>query len=168
MSTNAPIPKDFQQFSACISNSPFSMLKFHLWFILSLSLLLSLTATALLFVNTATAPPFTYRISPTDTHGSPFCRPPTMKVFHSGLKLDLLLYRTRVIQENRLFGVYWKPSFRHSSSILNKQTKYMYHHSWSHSDIFHFLENTKTVINIKLIWTTNKKSSSLIIEISQI
>ena len=134
---------------------------------LSLSFSLSLLQ-HYFFVNTATAPPFTYRISPTDTHGSPFCRPPTMKVFHSGLKLDLLLYRTRVIQENRLFGVYWKPSFRHSSSILNKQTKYMYHHSWSHSDIFHFLENTKTVINIKLIWTTNKKSSSLIIEISQI
>lgn len=55
---------------------------------------------------------------PLSTYGSPSCIPPTTNVFQRGLKLDLLLQRTLVIQENRLLGVYWNPSFKHSSSIL--------------------------------------------------
>jgi len=57
------------------------------------------------------------------TYPSPSWNPATTYVFHSGLMLDLRMYITLVNQENRLAGVYTKPSFKHSSSILKKTTK---------------------------------------------
>ena len=57
------------------------------------------------------------------TYPSPSWNPATTFVFHSGLRLDLRMYITLVNQENRLAGVYTKPSFKHSSSILKKTTK---------------------------------------------
>ena len=65
------------------------------------------------------------------TYPSPSWNPATTYVFHSGLMLDLRMYITLVNQENRLAGVYTKPSFKHSSSILKHTTKTTFKHSSS-------------------------------------
>lgn len=52
------------------------------------------------------------------SYGSPFWRPPTTKMFQSGLNFERLLYITLVSQEKMDFGVYSWPSPKHSSSLL--------------------------------------------------